>query len=195
MEGPHLGRRPISRLKGVALAALVALSATPVRAVEPVTVELIDMFAGACLGKFPDDAAVRQFAAEKQLAVMPDDIVRKMLGTDPGQGWILNTAQGRYALTIEMPPYHTCAIRKADSAAPDFLTAFSLLLGMWAGTQSGASLKQSPPQNAEVGGYPAQVYRWVLDRGPGKPAETLMALVTNATNRVEVRLVRQIKLP
>jgi hypothetical protein len=190
-----MGRRPISRLKGVALAALVALSATPVCAVEPAAVELIDMFAAVCLGKFPDDAAVRQFAAEKQLAVMPDDIVRKLLGTDPGQGWFEDTARGRYVLTIEMPPYHTCAIRKADSAAPDFLTAFSLLLGIWAGTQSGASLKQSPPQNAEVRGSPIQVYQWVLDRGPGKPAETLMALVTNATNRVEVRLVRQIKLP
>jgi hypothetical protein len=154
-----MGRRPISRLKGVALAALVALSATPVCAVEPAAVELIDMFAAVCLGKFPDDAAVRQFAAEKQLAVMPDDIVRKLLGTDPGQGWFEDTARGRYVLTIEMPPYHTCAIRKADSAAPDFLTAFSLLLGIWAGTQSGASLKQSPPQNAEVRGSPIQVYQ------------------------------------
>jgi hypothetical protein len=195
MEGPHLGRRPISRLKSVALAALVVLSATPVCAVEPAAVELIDMFAAVCLLKFPDDAAVRQFAAEKQLAVMPDDIVRKLLGTDPGQGWIQNTASGRYVLTLELPPYHTCAIRKAGSAAPDFLAAFSLLLGTWAATQSGASLKQAPPQNAEVGGSPSQVYRWVLDRGSGKPAETLMALVTKATNRVEVRLVRQIKLP
>ena len=189
-----MGHRPISRLKGVALAALVALSATPVRAAEPAAAELIDMFASVCLGKFPDDATVRQFAAEKQLAVMPDDMVRKLLGTDPGQGWIHNTARGRYVLTIEMPPYHTCAIRKADSAAPDFLAAFSLQLAAWAATQSGASLKQSPPQDAEVGGFPTQVYRWVLDRGPGKPAETLMAFVTNATNRVEVRLVRQIKL-
>ena len=182
-------------LGGVALAALAVLSATPVRAVEPAAAELIDMFAGVCLGKFPDDAAVQQFAAEQRLGVMSDEIVRQLLGTDPGQGWFQDTARGRYLLTIEMPPYHACAIRKSDSAAPDFLAAFSLLLAAWAGTQSGASLKQSPPQNAEVGGYPAQVYRWVLDRGPGKPAETLMALVTNATNRVEVRLVRQIKLP
>ena len=189
-----MGHRLISRLGGLALAALVALGATPVRAVEPAAAELIDMFAGVCLGKFPDDAAVRQFAAEKQLAVMPDDIVRKLLGTDPGQGWIQNTAHGRYVLTIEMPPYHTCAIRKADNSAPDFLAAFSLQLAAWAATQSGASLRQSPPQNAEVGGSPTQVYQWVLDRGPGKPAETLMAFVTNASNRVEVRLVRQIKL-
>ena len=189
-----MSHRLISRLGGVALAALVALGATPVRAVEPAAAELIDMFAGVCLGKFPDDAAVRQFASEKRLAVMPDDIVRKLLGTNPGQGWIQNTARGRYFLTIEMPPYHTCAIRKADSAAPDFLAAFSLQLAAWTATQSGASLTQLPPENAEVGGSPTKAYQWVLDRGPGKRAETLMAFVTNATNRVEVRLVRQIKL-
>lgn len=189
-----MGHRLTSRLGGVALAALVALSATPVRAVEPAAAELIDLFAGVCLGKFPDDAAVRQFATEKRLAVMSDDIVRQLLGTDPGQGWSQETALGRYLLTIEMPPYHTCAIRKTDGAAPDFLAALSLLLATWAGTQSGASLKQLPPQNAEVGGSPTRIYQWVLDRGPGKPAERLMAFVTNVTNRVVVRLVRQIKV-
>jgi hypothetical protein len=51
-----------------------------------------------------------------------------------------------------------------------------------------------PPENAEVGGSPTQAYQWVLNRGSGKPVETLMAFVTKATNRVEVRLVRQIKL-
>jgi len=194
MEGPHFGHRLASCLGGVTLAALVALSAAPVRAAEPAAAELIDLFAGVCLGKFPDDAAVRQFATEERLAVMPDDIVRQLLGTDPGQGWFQDTARGRYLLTIEMPPYHTCAIRKTDSAAPDFLASFSLLLAAWAATQSGASLKPLPPQNAQVGGSPTQVYQWVLDRGPGKPAETLMAFVTNATNRVAVRLVRQIKV-
>jgi hypothetical protein len=194
MEGPHLGHCLVSCLGSATLAAFVALSATPVRAVEPAAAELIDLFAGVCLGKFPDDAAIRQFATEKQLAAMPDDTVRQLLGTDPGHGWFHETARGRYLLTIEMPPYHTCAIRKTDSAAPDFLASFSLLLATWAATQSGASLRQLPPQNAQVGGSPTQVYQWVLDRGPGKPTETLMAFVTNATNRVVVRLVRQIKV-
>jgi hypothetical protein len=189
-----MGHRFASCLGGVTLAAFVALSATPVRPAEPAWAEMIDMFAGVCLGKFPDDAAVRQFAVEKRLAAMPDDAVRQLLGTDPGQGWFQDTARGRYLLTLEMPPYHACAIRRTDSAAPDFIAPLSLLLGTWAATQSGASLKQLPPQNAQVGGLPTQVYQWVLDRGPGKPAETLMAFVTNVTNKVAVRLVRQIKV-
>ena len=89
-----MGRRLSLRLGGTAFAALVALSATPVRAAEPAAVELIEMFAGVCLGKFPDDTAVRQFAAEKGLAIIPDDRLRAMLGTDPGVGWLSEHCAG-----------------------------------------------------------------------------------------------------
>jgi hypothetical protein len=189
-------RHPLAaRLLGAGFAVLGVLAATPLRATEPGVAELIDLFGAACLTKFPNDDAVRQLATDKRLTVMPDNVVRQILGTDPGQGWIQETAHGPYLLTIEMPPYHTCAIRKAESAAPDFLAPFSVLLAAWAATQSGASLKQLPTQTAQVSGLPTQVYRWVLDRGSGKQAETLMALVTNDTSRVVVRLTRSIHVP
>jgi hypothetical protein len=194
MKGRHTSRRPISRLRFAALAALVALGTTPVRAADPAVAELVEMFVGVCLGRFPDDAAVRQFTTEKGLAVMPDERLHHLLGTDPGQGWIQNTARGQYVLTLEMPPYHTCAIRKGDSAAPDFLATFSEALATWAAKQPGASLKQQPVRTAQISGSPAQIYPWYLDRGPGKQAETLMAIVTNATSSVEVRLARAIKV-
>jgi hypothetical protein len=38
-------------------------------------------------------------------------------------------------LTVEMPSYHTCAIRKGDSAAPDFLANLSEVLAAWAAKQ------------------------------------------------------------
>jgi hypothetical protein len=189
-----MGHGPASRLGGAVLAAIVALSATPARAAEPAVVELVGMFAAICLERFPDDAAVRQFATEKRLDVMPEERLHHLLGTDPGVGWIQNTARGQYLLTIEMPPYHTCAIRKADNAAPDFLAAFSQLLAGWAATQSGVNLKQLPSQTAQVGGFPSQISQWDLDRGPGRQPETLMAIVTNAMSRVEVRLARVIKV-
>jgi hypothetical protein len=189
-----MGYRRVSRLSFVWLAAVIALGAAPAHAAAPAAVELVEIFARVCLEKFPDDSAVRQFAAEKQLAVMPDDRLHRLLGTDPGEGWIHNTARGPYLLTIEMPPYHTCAIRKADSAAPDFLANLSEVLATWAAKQPSASLKQRPQQTAQVGGLPSQVYEWDLDRGPGKQAETLLAIVTNMTSRVEVRLARVIKV-
>jgi hypothetical protein len=191
----HMTRRHLtSRLWAGALTVFVALGAMPVRAADSAWSEMIDMFAAACLGKFPDDNAVRQLAADKRFAVMPDNMVHQLLGTDPGQGWLQDTARGRYLLTIEMPPFHTCAIRKTDTAAPDFLAPFSLLIGTWAATQSGASLKALPPQNAKVEGYPTEVHQWVVDRGPGKPTETLMMFVTNVDNKVAARLVRQIRV-
>jgi hypothetical protein len=187
--------RRVSRLGFVWLAVVVALGAAPACAAAPAAVELVEIFARVCLEKFPDDTAVRQFAAEKQLAVMPDDRLHRLLGTDPGEGWIHNTARGQYLLTVEMPPYHTCAIRKGDSAAPDFLANFSEVLAAWAAKQPLASLKQQPVQTTPVGGLLSQVYEWDLDRGPGNQAETLLAIVTNVTGRVEVRLVRAINVP
>ena len=185
--------RPASRLGSFALAALVALGAKPVRAAEPAWGAMVGMFAEACLEKFPDDTAVRQYAAAKRLTVMPDDMVHQLLGADPGQGWIQNTARGRYLLTIEMPPYQACAIRRTDNATPDFLAPFSLLLGVWAANQSGVSLKELPSQNVLIQGSPTLARRWVVDRGPGKPTELLIVLVTNLNDKTSVRLVRQIK--
>jgi hypothetical protein len=80
------------------------------------------------------------------------------------------------------------------SAAPDFLASLSEVLAAWVAEQPVASLKQQPVQTTPVGGLPSQVYEWDLDRGPGKQAETLLAIVTNMTSRVEVRLARVIKV-
>jgi hypothetical protein len=188
--------RLASRLGSFTLAALVALGALgtkPVRAAEPAWAEMIEMFAAACLSKFPDDVAVRQYAVEKRLTVMPDEMVRQLLGADPGQGWVQDTARGRYLLTIEMPPFHACAIRRTDSATPDFLASLMQVLDAWAGTQPGTSLKPLPQQNVLIQGSPTLARQWVVDRGPGKPTELLMVLVTNLNNKTAVRLVRQIK--
>lgn len=187
-------QRCLSRLGAAGLAVLVVLGTTPIRAADPATVELVGMFAAICLERFPDDAAVQKFATEQRLDVMPEERLHRLLGTDPGMGWLQNTPRGQYVLTIELPPYHTCAIRKADSTQPDFLGPFGLLLAGWAATQAGASLKQLPVQTPQIGGVPSQLYGWQLDRGPGKQAETLMAIVSNAAGRVEVRLARSIKV-
>jgi hypothetical protein len=181
------------RIASCAVAAVVALGIAPVRAAEPAVVQLVGMFATLCLERFPDDAAVRQFATDHQFDVMPEERLRRLLGTDPGTGWLQNTARGQYVLTIEYPPYHTCAIRKADPVAPDFLPSFSQVLAGWAATQPGVSLKQLPLQERQIGGFPSQLHRWELDRGPDKRPEALMAIITNAAGMVEVRLARAIE--
>ena len=66
--------------------------------------EMVGLFTGPCLAKFPDDAAVESYAASEKLAPMTEEQVRQLLGTDPGMGWIRQTDSGTYRLTIEKPP-------------------------------------------------------------------------------------------
>ena len=183
-----------ARLAAAGIAAIVWLGATPASADDPAVVQLLGMFAAICLERFPDDAAVQKFAADQKLEVMPEPRLRHMLGTDPGMGWLQTTPRGQYVLTIELPPYHTCAIRKADTTPPDFLGPFGQLLNGWAASQAGANLKQLPMQTPQIGGVPSQLYGWTLDRGPGKQAETLMAIVSKLPDRTEVRLVHSIQV-
>jgi hypothetical protein len=194
MKWQDVDQRWHSRIGAAGLAAVVWLGATPASADDPAVVQLVGMFAAICLERFPDDAAVQKFAADRKLEVMPEPRLRHMLGTDPGMGWLENTPRGQYVLTIELPPYHTCAIRKADSTPPDFLGPFGQLLSGWATSQAGANLKQLPMQTPQIGGVPSQLYGWTLDRGSGKQTETLMAIVSSAGDRVEVRLVRSIQV-
>jgi len=172
--------------------ALVLLGVAPGRA-DPAADELLDIFAGLCFGRFPDETAVRQYASEKGLAVMPAEQLRHLLGTDPGEGWLQNAAQGQYLVTIEMPPYHACAIRKPVSTSPDIVPAFSRVLGAWAAKQPGTSLKEDPPQTVNIDGLPSQAYVWNLERGAGEQVEALMLIVTKVSDLgTEVRLVRSI---
>lgn len=182
-------RRLMQRL---AIAVLIAFGTSPVRAAEPATAELLEDFAAACLAKFPDDAELRKYAREKQFEVMADERLHRLLGTDPGEGWVQKGAHRQYLLTLELPPYHTCAIRAVNAKTPDLVQAVSGRIGSWAASQAGASLKGPSKQTASIGGIPSEVYVWALDRGPGKSGETLMAVVPSPPDVTEVRLVRGI---
>lgn len=176
----------------LAIAILITLAPLPVGAAEPATVELLDVFAAVCLAKFPDDADVRHYASEKQFDVMAEERLRRLLGTDPGTGWVQKGAFRQYLLTIEFPPYHTCAIRASNAKTPDFVPTFTERIGGWAASQMGARLKGPSRQTASIGGVSSEVYLWELDRGPGKSGETLIAVVPSPPEVTEVRLVRGI---
>jgi hypothetical protein len=179
-------------MQPLAIAVLIAFGASPVRAAEPATAELLEVFAAACLAKFPDDTEVRKYAREKQFDVMADERLHQLLGTDPGEGWVQKGAHRQYLLTLELPPYHTCAIRAVNAKTPDLIPTFSERIGSWTAGQAGVSLKGPSKQTASIGGIPSEVFVWGLDRGPGKSGETLMAVVPSSPDVAEVRLVRGI---
>lgn len=188
-----MNSRIASGLSMVALAAVVSLSPIPAGATDSAWTHMIDIFAEACLKDFPDDGAVRQFANDKHFTSLPDEAIHQLLGTDPGQGWTQESDHGRHLLTIEFPPYHTCAVRKIDTSEPDYIAPTRLLIAAWAAKQ-GATLKESPMQSARMSGLPTEVYSWVVDRGSTRPNETLMIFVTRTERKVAARLVRQIKV-
>ena len=155
--------------------------------------ELVKIFAETCLMRFPDETSIQQYAGGNRLAIMPDEQLHHLLGTDPGEGWLQITARGQYLLTVEMPPYHTCAIRKGDAQQPDFLPILSQTLAAWAAKQTGTNFRETPSMTLNIDGVPSKEYLWELHRSPNEQPEELMAIVSNIPGGVtEVRLVRAI---
>jgi hypothetical protein len=155
--------------------------------------ELVKIFAETCLKRFPDETSIQQYARENRLAIMPDEQLYHLLGSDPGEGWLRNTTRGQYLLTVEMPPYHTCAIRKSDAQQPDFLLVFSQTLAAWAAKQTGTNLRESPSMTLHIDGVPSKEYLWELHHSQNERPEELMAIVSNIPGGVtEIRLVRAI---
>lgn len=77
----------------------------------PVPDEFVRLFSTYCLNKFPDDGALlKQTEADKLEPLSPAQ-VRTMLHKDTGVGWVVSGAKLQYVLTVEQPPFHTCALR------------------------------------------------------------------------------------
>jgi hypothetical protein len=153
--------------------------------------EFTELFASVCLMKFPDAGAVSLYASAKGFTVMPEARLRAMLGTDPGAGWLYETPLGTYAVTIEQPPLHTCAIRRRFDKPVDIRTPMGMVLTLWAGSQRMGALKELPMREVDVSGAKTDTYLWEIAAKGG--TETFMAMVTPVANEsIEIRLVRAI---
>lgn len=155
--------------------------------------EALSVFDQICLKRFPDAAAIEKFVAQKRLQPVSQEDMRHMLGTDPGVGWHLDTPPGPYTLTVELPPYHTCAIRKRFPNQPDVRARFGALLQSWTKAQRGAILKADPTQRANVGGTDSRVDVFEIAIPGIRQAEGMMAIVTPLPGGgSELRLARAI---
>jgi len=153
--------------------------------------ELLDLFAAFCLMKFPDDAAAETYGSARGFKPMPPERLRGLLGQDPGVGYLYETGQGTYAVTIERPPFHTCAIRKRFTRSPEMKGRYVTTLNLWAGTQRQGKLSELPTQHPTISGAPTVAYLWDLARSDGKGAEKFMLFITTAAGEEpEIRLVR-----
>ncbi len=155
--------------------------------------ELADLFADMCFSRFPDDAALAEGAAKRQLAAMSQDQVKAYLHSDPGHGWFLKTADGSYAITIEEPPYHACAVRRFYGTAPNFQQPYQSQLSAWAAKNNIGPLTNFPPESQVDNGISIHADVKGVTGPDGKPRQLFIAIVSTYTSgQIEVRLVRQI---
>jgi hypothetical protein len=93
--------------------AAIAQDAPP-----PVSDEFVRLFSSYCLKTFPDDGALLKQAETDHLDPLSPAQVKTMLHKDGGIGWVVG-ANAQYVLTVEHPPFHTCALRLASAQALD----------------------------------------------------------------------------
>jgi hypothetical protein len=160
---------------------------TPPAVAPPVdATELVSMFSELCIGAFPDDAKVAAYLKAKAATAMSAQETRRYLHADPGQGWYVRTPVALYGVTIEQPPYHTCAIRRMT---PEGVTAPSMKPLVEAEKAYAAGIGGStvaiPVQNTPIPNGPDVMSfgLGVLDAA-GKPSDSFGVFFSNFHGRV-----------
>ena len=85
----------------------------------PVSDEFVRLFSSYCLKAFPDDQALHKLAESDRLEALTQAQVKTMLHKENGVGWVVGGVSARYVLTVEEPPFHTCALRRASEQPLD----------------------------------------------------------------------------
>lgn len=97
-------------LSGALTNAAIAAHADPAPPAD--VTELGSMFSELCIADFPKSEKVDVFLTSKAATPMSASEVQLYLRGDPGRGWYIKTPVALYAVTVEDPPFHTCAIRR-----------------------------------------------------------------------------------
>ncbi len=149
---------------------------------------LVEAFGLFCLDRFPGAARVED-AAPGRIAPMPPARVREYLHDDPGRAWVYRAADGDYVLTIEEPPFHTCAVRRMYAQPPRYRLPWLLQTGLWAAAAGRGPFGPAQPQSIRQGELLIQASARTL---PGAGGDVFMELTTTYPDgRREQRLARR----
>jgi hypothetical protein len=171
---------------GVLLAVLpFAMPANAFDANDPtIANEMAELFSSFCIDKFPDNAAIAELAESKKSQVMTPEQVQQFLQQDPGHGWYLQTQTGLYVITIEDPPYRTCALRRMTPAGIPTAKLYKATIDQYVASKNG---KLSPAQNTRTKGpgiSDISAYDSVMSDASGKIRESFMLILTNYHGQV-----------
>ena len=149
---------------------------------------LVDAFGHFCLHHFPGPARMED-VAPGQVTALPPARVRDFLHDDPGRGWVYKADGGEYVVTVEDPPYHTCAVRRTYATPPRYRMPWLMLTGLWAASEGRGPFQDTPPQTIQRDGMVIEAEGRTLK---GAAEDLFLEIKTTYTNgRVEERLARQ----
>ena len=152
---------------------------------------LVRQFDRFCLQGFPEPRRIED-AGHGELTTMPKGEVARYLHDDPGRGWRLHAGGADYVLTVEDPPYHTCAVRRVFATAPQYAAAWQGLVNRWAAAGHGP-MRTLPAQTLRREDYTLDGNTMVANDGRG---DVLMDIRTRYDDgRVEQRFARRAMHP
>ncbi len=88
----------------------------PTDQAEAAATEMAQLYQRFCLNAFPDKGALQAELGAAQATPLPAAEVAAILHADHGKGWRVVTPGARYIVTVEDPPYNTCALRRMTRA-------------------------------------------------------------------------------
>lgn len=129
-------------MSNVIAALLLALQAAPqakapsaptppaaAETTDAILARMLALYDEVCLQAFPSDDAIDALMQAKRAQVLTAKEVAVTLRDDPGRGWVIADGDRSIQVTLELPPYHACSVRRmtpagiTDRARYDALTA------------------------------------------------------------------------
>jgi hypothetical protein len=190
----------LSRYRGArALIALLALIG-PAAQAAPVDEDLVEardmalLYQRVCLRAFPDEQAVQAALKDSRATPLGLDAVSALLHSTAGAGWVVTTAVGAYRVTIEKPPFNTCAVRRTT---PDGLaTAMPYIVGLQDYARSNSLLlgQVEPLEDRTAEGARVEVLATPMGTDPrAKPTEESMYTTTTTQDQgTEIKMSHHI---
>jgi hypothetical protein len=182
----------------LAIAVAASLPNLPPENAAATLATMLSLYQDACLKSFPDDAALDSFMMSKGATALTPDQVKITLKDDPGRGWLLNDGDHQIQITLELPPFHACSVRRMTAKGITDMTPYNAIVRPLKAI--GPSFVKQQPMNTKMGDLQihATIESRVLSDGT---TETLLVFDqriadperrANGENAVNIRFVRQL---